>query len=108
MEKDIIKNHLQPYIWNDWYLTIKNIESGSKISVIVGDTCYDCFTRFKKKWNIYLTRQSINNKVNITSRIIKYLPDENIIYTRSGSEYKLGVPLNGVQKYFLRKYFEGK
>ena len=106
MKIEAIKSNLQPYIWNNWYLTIKNIELGFKISVIVGDTCYDCFTRFKKKWNVYLTRESVNGKVNITSRIIKYLPDENIIYTRTGSEYKLGIPLNGVQKYYLGKYFE--
>ena len=34
-------------------------------------------------------KKSESGKVYVTSRIIKYSPNENIIYTKSGSEYKL-------------------
>lgn len=42
--------------------------------------------------------------VMITTQVIKYDENENIITTKSGSEYKLGTPLDDEQLNFLKKF----
>lgn len=106
MEKSIDLEEYKPYLWNDWYLTIKNKIFGFTIPVIIGDIEYDCFTKYREKWDIFITIESFYGKIYTTSSIIDYCPFTKRVWTEGGGIYKLGIPLNGIQKFYLEKYFE--
>lgn len=106
MEKSINLQGFKPYLWRDWYLTLENKHFGLEIPVIQGDTCYDCFTINKEHWNVYLTMESFNNKIYRSSILTDFDKETMRVWTTGGGIYKLGIPLNGVQKYYLEKYFE--
>ena len=106
MEKSINLQGFKPYIWRDWYITLENKHLGLLLPIIQGDTCYECFTDNKEHWNICITMESFNKKIYMTSKVIDFESSTKRVWTSGGGIYKLGVPLNGVQKYYLEKYFE--
>ena len=106
MEKSINLQGFKPYLWRDWYLTIENKNLGFLLPILVGDTCYDCFTKNKDYWIVHITMESFNKKIYMTSEVIDFEVSTMRVWTTGGGIYKLGVPLNGVQKYYLEKYFE--
>ena len=106
MEKSLNLEEFKPYLWRDWYLSIENKDFGFILPVIQGDTCYNCFTDNKHCWDVHITMDSFNNKKYMTSQVIHFDEPTMRVWTLGGGIYKLGVPLNGIQKYYLSKYFE--
>ena len=106
MEKSLNLEGFKPYLWRDWYLTIENKHLGLLLPIIGLDTCYDCFTKNKEHWLVHITMESFNNNIYMTSEVIDFEVSTMRVWTSGGGIYKLGVPLNGVQKYYLEKYFE--
>lgn len=106
MEKSVDLEEYKPYLWNNWYLTLKNRALNLILPVKIGDTEYDCFTKNKDYWDILITTDSITGKTYTTSSITNYCPRTKRVWTEGGGIYKLGIPLNGIQKFYLEKYFE--
>ena len=94
------------YDWDNWFISVKNKETGIMHYVENTDEFTNSFfTEYREQYSIYLTKLVNNIDLYLSSALIGFNEDNMTVKTKNGSVYNLKTPINEEQLTNMKNYF---